>query len=61
MPYVFRRLVLLAEIKFRDDDDDDFEIVHLLTEYLHAIIIKMEKLNLYMFEGISAGYRCKDM
>jgi hypothetical protein len=48
----------LAEIKFHNVDD--FEIVHLLSEYLCAIISKMEKLNLYLFEGISADYRCKD-
>jgi len=49
----------LAEIEFHNVDD--FEIVHLLTEYLGAIISKMEKLNLYVFEGISADYRCKHM
>lgn len=47
----------MAAIKFHYVD---LEIVLVLTEYLCAIISKMEKLNLNMFEGISADYGFRD-
>ena len=50
----------MAEIMFQNVEDDS-EIVNLLTQYLCAFLIEMEKLSLYMFEGISTDYRCRDM